>query len=316
MNWDVFVSHAFEDNEFASEIAESLKRIGFKVWFDGFELHVGDSLRRSIDNGLSKSRFGIVILSPSFFAKEWTQRELDALTSRETKGKKIILPIWHHISVQEIIKYSPILADRFAIDSKVGIDKTIESLLSVIKQNTSKAGRAKDNAKTDFVVELQNIKRVLLNKQKEIDLVVTQAHEVASTDSLTFLPNRFSVLGDLRREVLFSERNDTALSISMLDLDNFKQINDTYGHLIGDDVLKLVANKLQDNIREPNIIGRYGGEEFLVIMPNNTQTTASEQAELLCQQIRSTSITFDNHDFHITISMGIARVGQVLTCFV
>lgn len=77
-------------------------------------------MRRSIDKGLSKSRFGVVVLSPNFFAKEWTQKELDALTARETKSKKISLPIWHKISAKEIKKYSPMLADRFAIDSSVG----------------------------------------------------------------------------------------------------------------------------------------------------------------------------------------------------
>ena len=95
MTWDVFVSHAFEDKEFARALADALSKYGLRVWFDEFELHVGDSLRRSIDKGLSKSRFGVVVLSPKFFAKEWTQKELDALTARETKDKKIILPIWH-----------------------------------------------------------------------------------------------------------------------------------------------------------------------------------------------------------------------------
>jgi hypothetical protein len=129
MNWDVFVSHAFEDKEFARAIADSLSKKDLKVWFDEFELHVGDSLRRSIDKGLSKSRFGIVVLSPSFFAKEWTQKELDALTAREIEGKKIILPIWHNISAKEIRKYSPLLADKLAIDSSLGIKQVIDSLV-------------------------------------------------------------------------------------------------------------------------------------------------------------------------------------------
>src|SRR5215211_933525 len=133
MAWDVFISHAFEDKEFARALADSLSKNGLRVWFDEFELKVGDSLRRSIDTGLSKSKFGIVVLSPNFFSKEWTQKELDALTARETKRRKIILPVWHNISAKEIKRYSPMLADRFAIDSIAGIDETAKKLLSSIQ---------------------------------------------------------------------------------------------------------------------------------------------------------------------------------------
>jgi len=126
MKWDVFISHAFEDKGFARELASALSRKGLKVWFDELELHVGDSLSRSIDHGLSESAYGIVVLSPNFFAKEWTQKELGALNFRETKDRKVILPIWLNISAQEVARYSPMLADRFALNSVAGIDKIVE----------------------------------------------------------------------------------------------------------------------------------------------------------------------------------------------
>lgn len=96
---DVFISHASEDKDvIARPIAEELLRRGRSVWFDEFELTLGDSLRRSIDRGLAESRFGLVILSPSFFAKQWPQRELDGLTTREIAGStKVILPVWHEV---------------------------------------------------------------------------------------------------------------------------------------------------------------------------------------------------------------------------
>lgn len=78
-----------------------------KVWFDEFTLTVGDSLRRSIDRGLATSRFGVVVISPDFLRKEWPQRELDGLVSREIGGVKIILPVWHNIRAELIRKYSP-----------------------------------------------------------------------------------------------------------------------------------------------------------------------------------------------------------------
>ena len=76
MKWDIFVSHAYEDKVFARALADALSLRDLSVWFDEFELKVGDSLRRSIDSGLSESRFGIVILSPDFFAKEWTKKRV------------------------------------------------------------------------------------------------------------------------------------------------------------------------------------------------------------------------------------------------
>lgn len=126
MDWDVFISHTWEDKEsFARPLAEALRERGLRVWFDEFTITIGDSLRRSIDRGLANSRYGIVILSPSFFAKEWPQKELDGLTTRELNGKMVILPVWHGITVARVRKYSPILADRVAVSSDKGLEYVV-----------------------------------------------------------------------------------------------------------------------------------------------------------------------------------------------
>ncbi|MBI4650156.1 toll/interleukin-1 receptor domain-containing protein [Candidatus Desantisbacteria bacterium] len=113
MLYDVFICHASEDkNSFVRPLAEILKKSNLEVWYDEFSLTIGDSLRESIDKGLSKSRFGIVVLSPSFFKKKWPQRELNGLVAREMSGEdRIILPIWHNITNNEILKYSPTCLD-------------------------------------------------------------------------------------------------------------------------------------------------------------------------------------------------------------
>ncbi|HLW08645.1 MAG TPA: toll/interleukin-1 receptor domain-containing protein [Marinilabiliaceae bacterium] len=117
-SFDVFVSHASEDkDDFVRDFVKCLQENGLSVWYDEFTLRVGDSLRRSIDNGLRSSRYGIVILSEAFFSKEWPQRELDALFAREINGEKVILPIWHKISKNEVLKYSPIIADMLALNT-------------------------------------------------------------------------------------------------------------------------------------------------------------------------------------------------------
>ena len=118
MKWDVFISHASEDKDsFVDTLAKTLSKLGVKVWYDQFTLKLGDSLARSIDEGLSKSKFGIVVLSKAFMNKGWTEYELQGLTSREINGKKVILPIWHGITRDEVLNFSPSLTDKFALNT-------------------------------------------------------------------------------------------------------------------------------------------------------------------------------------------------------
>jgi len=160
--------------------------------------------------------------------------------------------------------------------------------------------------------EHQKTKRALEIKEIEVRAILAQAHEIANTDVLTFLPNRRKIMVDLQEEVIRSNRYHTPLSISLLDLDHFKNINDTYGHTTGDEVLRSVAARLREQIRHPDTIGRYGGEEFLIVLPSSEITAAGEQAERLCQQVRAMQIDFNKHTFKVTISIGVAqyRIGN------
>lgn len=133
-SWDVFVSHASEDKDgFARPLAEALRAEGLSVWFDESVLRLGDSLRRSIDRGLSQCTFGVVIVSKAFLSKEWPQRELDGLVAREEEGKKIVLPIWHDIIATDVRQHSPILADRLAIPSSRGVAAVVKEILKVVR---------------------------------------------------------------------------------------------------------------------------------------------------------------------------------------
>jgi hypothetical protein len=113
--WDVFVSHASEDkNDVARPLADALIGRGLKVWLDERQLRIGDSLRQSIDHGLSRSTFGVVILSRAFLSKGWTNYELDGMVSKTIAGKQRMLPVWHEITKDEVLEYSPTLVDRIA----------------------------------------------------------------------------------------------------------------------------------------------------------------------------------------------------------
>lgn len=155
--------------------------------------------------------------------------------------------------------------------------------------------------------ELERIKRSLANKETELKAVLAQADEVSHTDALTFLPNRKRIISDMQNEVIFADRYGTPLTISMVDIDHFKNINDSYGHIAGDEVLRKLALELRDHIRHPDTIGRYGGEEFLVVLAHSTMKAACEQADRLCNHVRSLVIPSGEHSIQVTISIGIAQ---------
>lgn len=130
--YDVFISHASEDKDFiVRDLANCLIQKGYRVWYDEFTLSVGDGLRRSIDLGLLNSRYGIVVLSNSFFNKGWTNYELDGLTDIDIEKKGIILPIWHKLSKNEISAYSSSLANKIAISTE---GKSIEQIVSQLEK--------------------------------------------------------------------------------------------------------------------------------------------------------------------------------------
>jgi hypothetical protein len=117
--WDVFISHAAEDKaEVAEPLCEALEDLGLRVWLDSHELTVGDSIREKIEEGLRNSRYGIVVLSPIFFQKAWAMQELSALFALEERGRKSILPIWHNIDRETVVKKFPLLADRVAANTR------------------------------------------------------------------------------------------------------------------------------------------------------------------------------------------------------
>ncbi|MGH3090331.1 MAG: TIR domain-containing protein [Rubrobacteraceae bacterium] len=135
VEYDIFISHASQDKEdFVEPLAELLSDMGFKVWYDDFVLNVGDSLSGSIDRGIANSEYGLVVLSPHFFAKGWTKRELAGLTAREVAGRrKLILPVWHNVTHEDVLEYSPVLADKVALDTgKMSLEEIAEALAEVL----------------------------------------------------------------------------------------------------------------------------------------------------------------------------------------
>ena len=178
------------------------------------------------------------------------------------------------------------------VDSDPAVQQTIEKLNRQVKM---------------FKVESESAKKIARNKQIEMESVMIQAREVAQIDALTFLFNRRMIVRELQDEVLRAERYNNMLSISIIDVDKFKLVNDTYGHPVGDEVLKQIACQLRDHIRHPDTVGRYGGEEFLILLPNSNAIAATKQAIRLGKEIREMVVTIKEHKLKVTVSIGIAQ---------
>lgn len=190
MRWDVFISYASEDREtVAVPLARALQARGLRVWVDAHELRIGDSLRASIDQGLVDSRFGVVVLSWAFFRKRWPTWELNGLIAVESAGRRVVLPVWHGISQNDLMARSPLLADRLAGDTADGIEQVADDIAAVVLAEGSGTPLA-DNP---------TVTRLLLN-------VLDRDDPRAVADFLAAHPSvmrrAFGILGtEVRREV-------------------------------------------------------------------------------------------------------------------
>ena len=186
-----------------------------------------------------------------------------------------------------------------AVDYYSQINKNAE-LVKQLQIKNLKLQEFQENLERMVELQTKELKEAL-NKLSSIN---TTLHKLAITDGLTGLVNRrhFDMLLDQECKQAYS--NPSSLSLIMIDIDSFKQYNDTYGHLAGDSLLKVVALKLQDNLENPlYVIARYGGEEFVVILPNTEETVTAEIAESMRASIESLSNTIGLPE-KITISLG------------
>jgi diguanylate cyclase (GGDEF)-like protein len=173
--------------------------------------------------------------------------------------------------------------------------------------------RSRDAELSFLTDELARTRRSLKIKKVELESVLVQADEVSHTDALTFLSNRRRIIADLQREVSSCDRYRKPLTIFMADIDHFKRINDTYGHAAGDQALRALSGEMLTSIRQIDKLGRYGGDEFLFILPVTTRISASKIAERLLKIVRSLEINLDErHSIRVSISLGIAqyRIGK------
>ena len=139
-------------------------------------------------------------------------------------------------------------------------------------------------------------------------IVYERVENLAATDALTGLFNRRYLDGALERELARADRSDSSLALLMLDIDHFKSFNDTYGHAMGDLVLKKVASTLSDGLRQADVLARFGGEEFVVVLPQVTAAAALDSAERIRASVERASIHPGGERKHVTVSIGLAML--------
>lgn len=156
----------------------------------------------------------------------------------------------------------------------------------------------------ELQVRLRAGKRII---DLQIDLLQAreELRERANKDLLTMLPNRPAISSALEQEISRCHRDRRTVGIILLDIDHFKKINDTYGHFAGDAVLRETAARLRSNMRPYDQVGRYGGEEFLVVLPNCDLEQAKNQAERMRQKLHATTMLVDAAELRVSASFGV-----------
>lgn len=191
MSWDIFISHASEDKEtFVRPLATFLTKNKIKIWYDEFTIRLGESLREKIDEGIIKSNYGLIVISPNFIRKEWTKKELNGFFSKEIIEKtNSILPIWLNVDSKDVFNYSPILFDKFAFkNDSNNIENIGEKIIDFIKDNTFSISIAKENIEHFYNLSKFDID----NKFNEISFRLTKLLNYFNEINAIKIPKKFN----------------------------------------------------------------------------------------------------------------------------
>ena len=209
----------------------------------------------------------------------------------------------------EIIFMAAVLAIRYNDErqEKLIIQQKALDQAELIRQNKEQAllAEAKHNEKLELMVQERTLElEVALRELNQANAKLT---EQTTIDILTGVKNRNAFDKRLQAEIKISRRQQNPLAILMLDIDRFKSINDSYGHLAGDHALRLIANALSVNLKRPmDLVSRFGGEEFAIILPDTSEAGAITVAEHIRHSVSELNIYWDNQLIKLTISIGIS----------
>lgn len=209
----------------------------------------------------------------------------------------------------EIIFMSLVLAIRYNDERKAKLRIQQEALKQAQKIRSAREEALKLEAETN-----EKLEQMVQERTLELEITLRELHEVnqklteqSTIDSLTGVKNRSAFDKRLLAESRISRRQETPIAVLMLDIDKFKSINDQFGHLAGDQALKIIAQTLQQNLKRPtDLVSRFGGEEFAIILPNTTADGALQVAETIRDAVTSIGLMWEGKPIPLTVSIGVS----------
>lgn len=243
---------------------------------------------------------------PQLIVTDWQMPEMDGITlCREARNRFKNRALY--ITVVTAHEAADKLVDAFEAGAD---DYLIKPIIPKILYARLRAAQRVIKLQEELATDREQ----MLRFSTELSETNERLRHLSLTDALTELPNRRMAMDRLTQEWSTAARNNRPLSCMMLDIDHFKSINDTYGHHVGDEALKLTARTLRKAARAQDVVCRHGGEEFVVICPDTTQTQAHQVAERMRNSIAQLNIVMrDKSSLVITISIGIAERNAALT---
>lgn len=273
--YEFFICHASEDKqEVVEPLSNALLSKGAKVWVDHLVLTIGDSLSRTIDEGLLNSEYGIVIISPSFFRKEWPQRELAGLVQKEVNGKKVILPVWHNVARDMVVRHSPTLADKVAGNTSEGIDHLADKLMDAIGVRAQRPRAVVPPANKEKPAELR------IGFKKRSIGYPEHHYALSATMTLNAIPDQ----GQLRLKIQWPKDISVAVGSSARELRELEINNISYREFIIDWGERVFPGETVD-LLETN-----GIPTFIYVFDNRTWSWVERNSPEL-----SYSLHFEDH---------------------
>lgn len=254
---------------------------------------------------------GLIILDRDFTVKAWNRwMELHSSIPLSDINGKSILDFYPHLVESKYIRFfkSVLSFGNYAFFSQklhkhlIPMDNPHHSVgqLPFMQQNcTAGPIRDKHNNIVSIYITVQDVTEYVLYEHKLL--------EMSRLDPMTMLFNRSHLEQCLIEDIKRSMRFGTALSVMMIDIDSFKSINDTFGHLCGDQIIRQIASLLKETVRQVDIVGRYGGEEFCCVLPETSAGNAGVIAERLRETVEKARLDYEGQALHVTISVGIAE---------
>jgi diguanylate cyclase (GGDEF)-like protein len=321
----VFLCHSSTDKPAARDSYKFLSSEPWiEPWFDEESLKPGQDWEFEIEKAIDNADVVIVFLSRSSLTKEgFIQKEIKHVFDKADEkppGTLYIIPVrveecdvpkrlahlhWIDISTDNNNKWFSRLLDSLESRAK-DLGVTTRKVDNDNKPLKGKFGRLLSDFNS-LELEHRKTKRALEIREIEVRAILAQAHELASIDSVTYLPNRRKVLSSLQEEVVRATRYSTSLSIILIELDQYNYIREARGRFDADILLREFANNIKGLIYHPNTIGRLEEGEFMIVLPASDISDAIKLVKNLFERDRSKPIDLGGVSINATVSAGVIQ---------